>query len=176
MSEDVTSKYHPVPQPDDITQTEKEDAMGSYLMMFAAFAVGLPLPIINLIAAIVYYVLNRKKSRFVKFHCLQSLLSQIPTTIMNAVLVGWTIRLFIVEKFDRVITDVDWSTTNAYIGYAIAVAIANLMYVIFSIVAAIKANKGQFYYFIFFGKVAYHYAFSKSIELNSVVVNKPPTL
>jgi uncharacterized Tic20 family protein len=176
MSEELNSKYHPVPQPDDITQTEKEDAMGSYLMMFAAFAVGLPLPIINLIAAIVYYILNRRKSRFVKFHSLQSLLSQIPTTIMNAVLVGWTIRLFIVEKFDNVVTDVDWSATNAYIGYAIAVAVANLMYVIFSIVAAVKANKGQFYYFIFFGKVAYHYAFSKSVELNPAVVNKPPTL
>lgn len=172
MSDELNSKYHPVPQPDDITQTEKEDAMGSYLMMFAAFAVGLPLPIINLIAAIVYYILNRKKSRFVKFHCLQSLLSQIPTTLMNAVLVGWTIRLFVsnIDAFEIMEFD------SNYFGYLIAVAIANLIYVIFSIVGAVKANKGHFYYFIFFGKVAYHYAYLKTNDEHSVVTNRPPSL
>ncbi|MCH8319303.1 MAG: hypothetical protein IIA88_12580, partial [Bacteroidetes bacterium] len=45
-----TTKYLPVPQPDEIPTREKEDAMGAYLMMFAAIAAGLPLPIINLIA------------------------------------------------------------------------------------------------------------------------------
>lgn len=173
--EETSSKYHPVPQPDDITQTEKEDAMGSYLMMFAAFAVGLPLPIINLIAAIVYYILNRKKSRYVKFHCLQSLLSQIPTTLMNAILVGWTIRQFFFEVIDNP-NNIDWEVSSTYIGYIIAVAIANLLYVIFSIIAAVKANKGQFYYFLFFGKIAYHYAYlNTGSELNPKTVNKPPT-
>ncbi|MGB2136003.1 MAG: hypothetical protein ACPHVU_00280 [Flavobacteriaceae bacterium] len=51
--------------------------------MFAAFAVGLPLPVINLIAALIYYFVNRKKSRFIHFHCLQSFLLQIPTTLLN---------------------------------------------------------------------------------------------
>ncbi|MCH8330385.1 MAG: hypothetical protein IH946_03240, partial [Bacteroidetes bacterium] len=51
-------KYHPLPQPDDIPTREREDAMGAYLMMFAAVAAGLPLPIINLIAAIIYYYVN----------------------------------------------------------------------------------------------------------------------
>ncbi|MFP5471399.1 MAG: DUF4870 domain-containing protein [Bacteroidia bacterium] len=165
MSDELNSKYHPVPQPDDITQTEKEDAMGSYLMMFAAFAVGLPLPIINLIAAVVYYILNRKKSRYVKFHCLQSLLSQIPTTIMNAILVGWTIRIIAFHNANF---------TSNYFGYLVAVIVANLLYIIFSIVAAVKANKGRFYYFLFFGKIAYHYSFLKTIELNTPVTNRPP--
>ena len=47
-------EFHPLQQPDEIPEREKEDAMGAYLMMFAAVAIGLPLPIINLIASIIY--------------------------------------------------------------------------------------------------------------------------
>ncbi|MEX2597058.1 MAG: hypothetical protein WEC59_09050, partial [Salibacteraceae bacterium] len=64
--------YYPLPQPDEIPDHEREDAMGAYLMMFAAVASALPLPVINLIAAIIYYYVNRRKSRFVHFHSLQS--------------------------------------------------------------------------------------------------------
>ena len=46
--------YHPLPQPHELSEREKEDAMGAYLMMFAAVGAGLPLPVINLIAAIIY--------------------------------------------------------------------------------------------------------------------------
>jgi hypothetical protein len=35
-------------------------------------------------------------------------------------------------------------------------AAADLIYFAFSIVGAVKARKGLFYYFIFFGKAAYH--------------------
>jgi len=70
---DEDKKYHPVEQPDEIPIREREDAMGAYLMMFAALAAGLPLPIINLIAALVYFYINKGKSRFVRFHSLQSL-------------------------------------------------------------------------------------------------------
>lgn len=70
-----SEKYMKLPQPHELSEREKEDARGAYLMMFAALATTLPLPIINLIAAIVYYYVNRKKGRFIHFHCLQSLLS-----------------------------------------------------------------------------------------------------
>ena len=42
-------KYHPLPQPDEIEVRVKEDALGAYLMMFATAALGLPLPILNLV-------------------------------------------------------------------------------------------------------------------------------
>src|SRR5882757_7330637 len=87
--------YHPLPQPEEIPEREREDAMGAYLMMFAAVAVGLPLPVINLIASVIYYYINRKKSRFIHFHSLQSLLSQIPTTIMNWALVIWGVSILL---------------------------------------------------------------------------------
>ncbi len=84
---DTSEKYYPIEQVEDISMRDREDAMGAYLMMFAALAAGLPLPILNLIAAVIYYYVNKGKSRFVKFHALQSLYSQIPTTLMNAGLV-----------------------------------------------------------------------------------------
>ena len=53
--------YITIPQPNELSKREREDAMGSYLMMFAAFAVGIPIPTINLIASAIYYYANRKK-------------------------------------------------------------------------------------------------------------------
>lgn len=170
------SQYHPVPQPDDIPIREREDAMGGYLMMFAALAAGLPLPIINLIAAVVYFYINKSKSRFIKFHSFQSLISQIPTTLMNAGLVFWSIRLFFYNsvKFDEVFFV--GSEYEIYWGYLIMVFIANLLYTIFSLIAAFKARKGQFYYFLFFGKAAYHYAYLVRENDDKKVVNVPPSL
>ncbi len=172
----LEAKYHPVPQPDDIPIREREDAMGGYLMMFAALAAGLPLPIINLIAAIIYFYINRSKSRFIKFHSYQSLISQIPTTLINAGLVFWTIRLFFYGslKIDEVFYV--GSEYELYWGYLIMVIIANLVYMIFSLVAAFKARKGQFYYFLFFGKLAYHYAYLIRANNTRKIVNTPPTL
>lgn len=175
MSE-INAKYHPVPQPDDIPIREREDAMGGYLMMFAAIAAGLPLPIINLIAAVIYFYINRGKSRFIKFHAYQSLISQIPTTLINAGLVFWTIRLFFYQSvtFDEVFSI--GSEYEIYWGYLVMVVAANLLYMIFSLVGAFKARKGQFFYFLFFGKLSYHYAYLVRDTDNKPVVNTPPSM
>jgi|TARA_B110000879_G_scaffold48203_1_gene67938 hypothetical protein len=53
-----SEKYVKLPQPHELSEREKEDATGAYLIMFAALATSLPLPIINLIAATVYYYVN----------------------------------------------------------------------------------------------------------------------
>jgi uncharacterized membrane protein len=175
MSEN-NSKYHPVPQPGDISIREREDAMGGYLMMFASLAAGLPLPIINLIAAIIYFYLNRTKSRFIKFHAFQSLISQIPTTLLNAGLVFWTIRLFFYDAVSFNDVFAVGSEYEIYWGYLIMVILTNLIYMAFSLVAAFKARKGQFYYFLFFGKMAYHYAYLIKEDDNRQIINKPPSI
>src|SRR4051812_33059988 len=126
--------YYPLPQPEELTIREKEDAMGAYLMMFAALGAGLPLPIINLIAAIIYYYINKTNSKFVRFHSYQSLISQIPTTIMNAVMIFWGLRIAISDS---------WHLTNNFKGYVAMVFIANLIYFIGGIIGAVKARKGQ---------------------------------
>ena len=167
--------YTPLPQPEELTSREKEDAMGAYLMMFAAFAVSIPLPIVNLIAAIIYFYINRKKSRYIHFHCLQSLLSQLPTTLINWGMLYWALQIFLFDNVE--INDYFY----AYLGFMI---LANLIYFTFSIVAAIRARKGVFMYFIFFGSYAYNRVYSsKNIllydneeqpKITGQQLNKPP--
>lgn len=160
-------KYHPIPQPGEIEVRVREDAMGAYLMMFATAALGLPLPILNLVAAIVYYFVNRDKGKFVQFHMLQSLYSQIPVTLLNSGLVAWTIVNFV--------RDLDF--TSMYWGYLIMTGVAGLVYFIFSIIGAVKARKGLFYYFIFFGKIAYHQVYRiRPDQTGSTLRNQPPGL
>jgi uncharacterized membrane protein len=158
-------EYQELPQPDQIETRVKEDAMGAYLMMFATSAIGIPLPILNLVAAIIYYYVNRSKGKFVQFHTLQSLWSQIPVTFLNSGLVAWTIVNFVR----------DLNFTSIYWGYLVMVATANLVYFIFSIIGAVKARSGIFYYFLFFGKMAYHQVYRiKPEQERSIPRNRPP--
>ncbi len=160
-------EYYPLPQPDDIDVRQREDAMGAYFMMFATAALGLPLPILNLVAAIVYYYVNRSKGRFVEFHTLQSLYSQIPVTLLNIGLVVWVI-INLVK--DLGFTEVFW-------GYLIMAAIANIVYLIFSIIGAVQARKGLFYYFLFFGKAAYAQVYRvREGRAVSSPANRPPKM
>jgi len=159
-------EFYPLPQPDEIPEREREDAMGSYLMMFAAVAVGLPLPVINLIASIIYYYLNRKKSKFIHFHCLQALLSQIPTTLINWGLVIWGVTILFSEE--QKLTEFFWA-------YAILAALATVIYFIISLIAAYKARQGKMYYFLLFGQWAYEVAYKvRPEQSNTEPINKPP--
>lgn len=153
-----------LPQPDQITTREKEDAMGAYLMMFAAWGVGLPLPLINLIAAIVYYIINKKSSSFVSFHAYQSLLTQVPITILNAGVITWIILIFSLRLED-----------NAYFyTYLIFVVLWNLVYMIFSVIACIQARKGRFFYFWVFGRMAFARYYRNKDAAPKIHRNLPP--
>ena len=158
-------EYHPLPQPGEIEVRVKEDAMGAYLMMFATTAMGLPLPILNLVASIVYYYVNRDKGKFVQFHMLQSLYSQIPVSLLNSGLVVWTVVNLVMES----------DFTSMYWGYLVMTAAADLIYFAFSIVGAVRARKGLFYYFVFFGKAAYHQVYQVRPEQSTTgPSNRPP--
>jgi uncharacterized membrane protein len=159
-------KYYSLPQPEEISEREKEDAMGAYLMMFAAVAIGLPLPVINLIASVIYYFINRKKSRFIHFHSLQALLSQIPTTLINWALVIWAVTIFFT---DATLSDSFWA-------YAVFAGTSTLLYFIYSLIAAFKARQGKFYYFLLFGKMAYEivYKIKEGNDSPPETVNNPP--
>jgi len=135
----------PLPQPHEISGREKEDAMGSYLMMFAAWGFGLPLPFISLIASIIYYYLNKKDSKFVGFHAFQALISQIPIAFLNAGAIFWLLILLIRE----------FKSWQGFLFYIILTVGMNILYLVFSIIGAVKARKGQFYYFYFFGNIAF---------------------
>ena len=157
-----------LPQPGDISQREKDDAMASYLMMFASWAVGLPLPLINLVASVIYYAVNRKGSKFVAFHSLQSLLSQVPVSLLNAGVVGWGIGLLVKGEAAGSL----WP----FLGYVFFTAAVNILYIVLSIVALLAANKGRFYYLPFFGRIAFdrHYGPASAERERPSWVNRPP--
>jgi uncharacterized membrane protein len=155
-----------LPQPGEISRREKEDAMGAYFMMFAAWGIGLPLPFLNLIAAGIYYGINRKKSRFVAFHALQSLTSQIPVTFLNAGLLFWLIRNLVKD--------------SGFIGmfwyYLAFTAALNILYLIFSLIALTRAYKGNFFYFPIFGRMAFDSWYGRKApgESSGARENRPP--
>ena len=92
MSQDAGSVIA-LPQPSEIPERQKDDAMGAYLMMFASLALGLPIPLLNLIASVIYFFVNRKNGDFVAFHALQALLSHIPVVLLNAGVIGWLVGI-----------------------------------------------------------------------------------
>lgn len=153
-----------LPQPHEISEREKEDAMGAYLMMFAAWGVGLPLPLINLIAAVIYFIINKSESKFVAFHSYQSLLTQIPISFLNAGVIAWIIAI-ISPKY---------SLTSAFFAYILFVLIWNLSYMVFSIIACVKARKGKFYYFWVFGRLAFAKYYLNTKKEKALETNLPP--
>jgi uncharacterized Tic20 family protein len=134
-----------LPQPGEIPEREKEDAMAAYLMMFASLAIGLPIPLFNLVASFVYYLVNRKTSPFVGFHALQSLLSHLPVVFVNAGLVAWLVVAIAGPA----------GFHGMFFAYLIFTVLLNLLYIVISIVALVHARKGRFYYMPFFGRVSF---------------------
>jgi uncharacterized membrane protein len=159
-------EFHPLPQPHELSDREKEDASGAYLMMFATTAIGLPLPVVNMIASIVYYFVNRSKGLFVRFHALQSMYSQFPVSILNSVVVIWAIVNLVKER----------PFTNTFWGFLITAGVFTLLYFVFSIIGAVRAHRGRFYYFVFFGRLAYMQVYKKREEDGQDQVNHPPSL
>lgn len=134
-----------LPQPEEIPTRDRDDAMGSYLMMFGSWAVGLPLPIISMIVAGVYHAMNGKKSRFVAFHSYQSMITEYAISSLNLLLIAyWIVLLVRGGEFPSVF----WA------GLVFA-GCWNIAYIVFSIIGAVRAYKGRFFYFPFFGRLAF---------------------
>ena len=155
-----------IPQPDEISDREKEDAMGAYFMMFAGLGLGAPLPLINLVASVVYWAINRRKSRFVAFHSLQSLLEQIPVTLFNAGLIAW---LLVILFTDLVFPREFWVAL-------VFVVLVNILDIVVSVIALTRARKGRFFYMPLFGRLAFSVYYgprAQSLE-KPVEPNRPP--
>lgn len=111
---------------------EAEKASSSYLMSLIALVAGLPLPIINLLATLFFFLGNRKGTYFVRWHCTQALLSQVSVLFINSAAFWWTIA--IIFEDDEI--------TNKYIAYLIAALIFNLSEFIATMYTAIQTRKG----------------------------------
>jgi uncharacterized membrane protein len=156
-----------LPQPQALTAREKEDAMGAYLMMFAAWGAGFPLPMIGLIASIVYFYLNKKSSTFTAFHSYQALLTHIPVSVMNAAAVIYGCAAIFFDYHGHLFH------FSAFLVFA---GLWNVLYMAFSITACVRARKGRFYYFWIFGRLAYakYYVPSRSGKIIEEDRNLPP--
>jgi len=124
---------------------ESERASNSYLMSLIALMVGLPLPIVNLIATLIFFLGNRKSTYFVRWHCTQALLSQLTVLPLNSVGFWWTLSII----FDST------NVTNNYIGYMITIIAFNIIEFIATIYTAINTRKGQHVEWWFFGDFAH---------------------
>jgi uncharacterized Tic20 family protein len=120
---------------------ESEKASNSYLMSLVALMAGLPMPIVNLIATVIFYFANRRAAHFVKWHCTQTLLIQAFTLVMNAACVYWTISIVFGGN----------TVTNNYISYVFTVVAFNLVEFIATIYTAIRTRKGEHVSWWFFG-------------------------
>ena len=132
-----TFTYHP-------TETEAEKASNSYLMSLIAIMVGFPLPIINLMATLFFYIANRKSTYFVRWHCIQALLSQLSLFVINTIGFWWTISVLVRE---------DEHISNPYLAYIITVFVINVVELAMTIAAAIKTRKGQHVSWWFYGSL-----------------------
>jgi uncharacterized Tic20 family protein len=122
-------------------EQEAEKASNSYLMSLIALVAGLPLPIVNLIASIIFYLGNRKSSYFVRWHCTQALLSQLSLLLINSCGFWWTVSIFFREV----------SVTDDFIAYIITLLVFNLVEFIATIYTAIQTRKGKHVYWYFYG-------------------------
>ena len=168
MSSDDNGVIMRLPQPEQIAEREKEDAMAAYLMMFASIAIGLPIPLANLVASVIYFLVNRKSSRFVAFHCLQALLTHLPVVLLNAAVVGWLIGILVTQA----------QFGPGFFWFLFFAGLANVAYIVWSIIALVHARKGRFVYMPLVGRYCFsRYYGPRAHALQSTPrawENKPP--
>ncbi len=120
---------------------EAERASNSYLMSLIAIIAGLPLPIINLLATLIFYLGNRKSTYFVRWHCTQALLSQLSLLFVNSAGFWWTVSVIWGDEH----------ATNNYFAYIISLLVLNIVEFISTIYSAIQVRKGKHVSWWFYG-------------------------
>jgi uncharacterized membrane protein len=126
-----------------IYEEEAEKASFAYLMSTLIVIVGLPLPIINVIGSLVFYMANRRQTYFVRFHSFQSMLSQFAVVPFNSIGLGWTISIFTGHA----------SISNLYIAYILCIIVLNIMEFISTLYAAVQTRKKLDVRFWIFGSL-----------------------
>lgn len=123
---------------------EAERASNSYLMSVMALIIGLPLPIVNLVATFIFYRANRKSTYYVRWHCTQALLSQATVLFMNTAGMWWTLSIL----FDEA------RISNLYVAYMITIFLFNLWEFTLTVYTAIQVRKRQHIEWWFWGGLA----------------------
>lgn len=125
----------------NIDEVSAEKASNVYLMSVVGIMTGLPLPILNLLATVVFYLGNKKASKFVRWHCIQGIFSQLLLFSFNSFSFWWTISILFYKE----------ELSNAYFSYVFFVLFINLIEIISTIYTAIKVRKGEHIQWFFYG-------------------------
>ena len=112
-------------------EQDAEQASNVYVMSLITFAAGLPLPIINVISTIIFFIGSRRESAFVRWHCMQALLTELITLPLNSIAFWWTVNLMFF----------DVQITNSYLVYVFLVILLNIVELVAAISAAIRVRK-----------------------------------
>ncbi len=123
---------------------EAEKASNSYLISLVASVGGLPLPIVNLLATLFFYLGNKKGTYFVRWHCTQALLAQFSLLFMNSAGFWWTISIVFGNQ----------QLSNAYVSYMLTVILFNLLEFVATIYTSIQTRKGKHVVWWFYGELA----------------------
>lgn len=112
---------------------ESKKASYSYIMSLIAVAGGMPFPLLNFLATLIFYLGKRKSTYFVRWHCTQALISQFTLFLLNSFGFYWTLSIMLGTS----------TLTNSFIAYLIIVIFANLTEFVATIITSIQANKGN---------------------------------
>ncbi len=124
-----------------MTETDKEKASNAYIMSLIAVAMGLPMPIINLIATGVFYLFSRGGTFYLRWHATQAFISQVPLFVLNNILFWWTVRILFMGH----------PLSSVYIAYFILVNIYNIVDFYATAVSAVRSRKGISYRWFLYG-------------------------
>lgn len=112
---------------------ELEAASNSYLMSLLTAMVGLPFPIVNLLATVIFYLSNKRNTYFVRWHCTQALISQVPLFFINSVLFWWTVRVLL-----------GWVPLSSfYFAYLFTVVLFNLVDFVATVHTMLAVRRGK---------------------------------
>lgn len=125
------------------SEHEAEKASNSYLISLVTAIAGMPLPIVNLIATLFFYIANKKGTYFVRWHCTQALVSQLSLLCMNSAGFWWTIGIVFGNQ----------SISNNYIAYIITIFLFNMGELIASIYTSIYTRQGRHVSWWFYGNL-----------------------
>ena len=125
------------------SQSEREKASGSYVMSVIAIIAGLPVPIFNLLATLIFYLGNRKRKYFVRWHCTQALLVQLLLFVINIIGISWLLTVLFGDAV----------FSNALISYLVMMILVNLIELILTIYSAVQVNKGKHVEWFIFGEL-----------------------
>ncbi|MBE8713598.1 hypothetical protein [Sphingobacterium hungaricum] len=133
-------------------ESELEGASNAYVISLLAVVAGLPIPIFNLLASIIFYFGTRKSTYFVRWHTTQFLLSQLFLFFFNSFGFWWSLSIFLQKN----------ELSNAYIGYLIFLIVVNISEFILTVYSAIQVRKGVHVQWYFFGTLTQQLVKNKS--------------